>query len=393
MILIPVVYNLRNLTVRRFSTALTVGGIALAAAIFVIVLMLLNGLSHAMERTGSTDNAVILRKGATSETLSGMDRAWTDVIEVDPGIALTPDGRPFVVSEAVVGVNLPRRGATNDREGSNVTVRGITPMSLALREQVRIVEGRAVSPGRAEIIAGINASRGFQNCQVGGAIRMGGVDWSVVGLFEAGGAAFESELWGDRDLLMSSFGRRGFSSVTLRMNDPRLDVVALQNRFDDDPRLDVHVQTEQEYFTSSSLQLRILISMLGAVLITLFSAGAVMGAMVTMFAYVGSRTREIGTLRALGFSRRAILSCFVVESLILAAAGGIVAVVPALFIQQFTFSTTNFATFTDVTWHFRASPSILVAGMLFSLAVGFLGGIIPAIRAASLPIITSLREV
>ncbi len=392
MLIIPLVYNVRSIAVRRISTALTVGGIALATGIYVIVLMLLNGLDHAMERTGSVANAVVLRKGATSETLSGLERAWADVVEVAPEIAPGPDGAPLVVSEAVVGVNLPRRGAKTDREGSNVTVRGILPASLVLREGVEILEGRAITPGNAEILAGVNAARGFRNCEVGGTIPMGGVDWKVVGIFTAGGSAFESELWGDRDLLMGAFGRQGFSSVTLRMRDPRLDVAALQARFDADPRLNVHVQSEQEYFTSSSYQLRVLIQMLGGVLITLFSAGAVMGAMVTMFAFVGTRTREIGTMRALGFSRRSILSCFMVESLILALAGGVLAVIPALFVQQFTFSTTNFSTFTDVTWHFRASPAILGYGLVFALGVGWLGGILPALRAAFLPIITSLRE-
>ncbi len=221
---------------------------------------------------------------------------------------------------------------------------------------------------------------------------MGGVTWNVVGLFEANGSAFESELWGDRELVGGSFGRNGFSSVTLRMRDPRLDVASLQARLDSDPRVNAHVQTESEYFTSSSDGLRILISMLGGVLIVLFSMGAVMGAMVTMFAFVGSRTREIGTLRALGFSRRSILLCFMIESQMLALAGGIVAAIPALMMQRFTFSTTNWATFTDVTWHFRATPTIILSGLLFSLVMGWIGGLIPAVRAALLPITSSLRE-
>jgi ABC-type antimicrobial peptide transport system permease subunit len=392
MLAIPLAYNLRNLMARKVSTTLTVAGIALAVGIFLVVLMLVNGLQHAMAQSGSSDNAVILRKGATSETLSGIDRAGADVIEVSPEIAIDAGGEPMVAAEAVVGVALPRRNDPTGRGTANVTLRGIVPMSLPLRDKLRIVEGRAPESGKPEILAGVSAASGFKGCEVGGTIQMGGISWSVVGLFEAGGSSFESELWGDRELLGNSFGRNGFSSVTLRMRDPRLDVAALQARFDADPRLNVHVQTESDYFSSSSEGLRVLISMLGGVLIVLFSMGAVMGAMVTMFAFVGSRTREIGTLRALGFSRRSIATCFMVESLMLALAGGIVAAIPALLVQRLTFSTTNWATFTDVTWHFRASPTIIVSGLLFSLVMGWIGGMIPATRAALLPITTSLRE-
>jgi len=392
MLAIPLAYNFRNLAARKVSTLLTIGGIALAVGIYLVVQMLVNGLNHAMVPTGSPDNAVILRKGATSETLSGIGRSAADIVEVAPEIALGPDGERLVVAEAVMGVSLLRRNDPTGKATSNVTVRGIVPRSLLIRDGVRIVEGRAIEPGKPEIIAGVSAARGFEGCEVGGTIPMGGLTWTVVGIFDAGGASFESELWGDRELVLGAFGRPIFSSMTLRMRDPRLDVAALQARFDTDPRVNVHVQTETDYFTSSSSGLRALIAGLGGVLVALFSVGAVMGAMVTMFAFVGSRTREIGTLRALGFSRRSICWCFIVESLMLAVAGGIVAAVPALFVQRLTFSTTNFSTFTDVTWHFRASPEILIAGFVFSLVMGLAGGLIPALRAAFLPIVTSLRE-
>ena len=392
MLAIPLAYNFRNLMARKVSTTLTVLGLALAVAIFLVVLMLVNGLHYAMAQSGSMDNAVILRKGATSETLSGVARESADVVEVAPEIAIGADGQPMVAAEAVVGVSLPRRNDATGKGSANVTVRGIVPMSLALRESLKIVEGRAPESGKPEILAGVSAAKGFKGCEVGGTIQMGGITWNVVGLFEANGSAFESELWGDRELVGNSFGRNGFSSMTLRMKDPRLDVASLQARFDADPRVNVHVQTESEYFSSSSEGLRILISMLGGVLIVLFSMGAVMGAMVTMFAFVGARTREIGTLRALGFSRRSIAMCFMIESLMLALAGGIVAAIPALMVQRLTFSTTNWTTFTDVTWHFRASPMIILSGLIFSLVMGWIGGMIPATRAALLPITTSLRE-
>jgi len=390
---IPLIYNLRNLWVRKVTTLLTVAGIALAVGVLIVVMMLVHGLKYALVASGSPANAIVLRKSATSETLSGIPRDSVNVVRTMTEIAKGPDGRPLVTAECVVGVNLLRRGQANARSGSNVTVRGIVPESLALRKQVKVIEGREPTPGRPEIMAGKNTARGFEGCQVGGSLAMGGLDWTVVGIFEADGSSFESELWGDADLLMRAFGREGgYSSITFAMNDPALDIASVQAKLDVDPRLNLQVQPERKYYEASSSSLTALISILGGVLIVLFSFGAVMGAMVTMFAFVGARTKEIGTLRALGFPRRSILASFMFESVLLSLAGGVLACVPALFLQQFTFSTTNFTSFTDVTWHFRASPSILISGLIFAMTMGLFGGLIPAVRAARLPIITALRE-
>ena len=389
---IPIIYNIRNLWVRKVSTLLTVAGIALATGVLLVVLMLVSGLRYALIESGSAENAILLRKSAQSETMSGIGREAADIIKTSPEIASGRDGSPLVTTETVVGVNLLRRGQEGARSGSNVTVRGITPASLALREKVSIVEGRAPTPGLPEILAGLSASKGFQNCEVGGVIPMSGIDWTVVGIFEADGTSFESELWGDNDLLINAFGRQaGFSSLTLAL-DPDADIEAMQARFDEDPRVNVEVQRERAYYEGSALPLTMLLSILGSVLVILFSLGAVLGAMVTMFAFVGSRTKEIGTLRALGFRRRSILTCFLIESVLLALAGGILACVPALFVQQLTFSTTNFSSFTDLTWHFRATPGILISGLVFAVVMGALGGLIPAVRAALIPITSALRE-
>lgn len=394
MLKIPLVYNLRNLWVRKVSTLLTMGGIALAVGVLLVVLMLVAGLKHALVASGSPKNAIVLRASAPSETMSGVGRDTANEIRTLPEIAAGSDGKPMVVSEVVVGVNLLRRGQTNARSGSNVTVRGIGPQSRGLRRQVKVVEGRAPVEGSPEIMAGINTSTGFEGCQVGGAIKMGGLDWAVVGIFEAAGSSFESELWGDGDLLMRAFGREGgYSSVTFALKDPGLDLSALQTRFDSEPRFaNLKIQRERAYYEASSASLTLLISILGGVLIVLFTFGAVMGAMVTMFAFVGTRTKEIGTLRALGFPRRSILLCFLIESVLLALAGGLLACIPAMFVQGLTFSTTNFSTFTDVTWHFRATPGIMIAGLVFAAVMGLVGGILPAWRAARLPIINALRE-
>jgi len=393
MMAIPIVYNLRNLWARKMSTLLTVGGVGLAVGVFVIVLMLVHGLKYALVESGSPQNVIVLRKGSPSETMSGVARDSANVILTSPEIALAPDGKRRAVAEAVMGVNLLRRGQKNARSGSNVTVRGIGPDSIALRPQVRIVEGRAPTPGTPEILSGKSAARGFEGCEVGGTIRMGGLDWKVVGVFEASGSAIESEIWGDADLLMRAFGREGgFSSVTFALNDPQGQFDAMKARLETDPRLNVDVKHERDYYADNSIALTALISILGGVLVVLFSLGAVMGAMVTMFAFVGARTKEIGTLRALGFPRRSILVSFLLESILLSLAGGVLACIPALFVQSMTFSTTNFTTFTDVTWNFRASPVILVAGLIFAVVMGVTGGLIPAIRAARMPIITALRE-
>ncbi|HET6373560.1 MAG TPA: ABC transporter permease [Candidatus Polarisedimenticolia bacterium] len=390
---IPLVYNLRNLWVRKVSTLLTMAGIGLAVGVLLVVLMLVGGLQYALRSSGSPDNAILLRKSAQSETSSAIGRDTAAILKTLPEIAVGPDGNPLAATETVAAVNLLRRGQTNARSGSNVTVRGITPASLLLRKQVKLVEGRAPTPGSPEIMAGVNAARGFEGCQLGGTIKMVGLSWTVVGVFTAGGSSIESELWGDTDLVMKAFGREGgFSSITFALKDPKLDLTELQKRLDADPRLNVEVKAERDYYEGTSGGLKTLITILGGVLIVLFTFGAVMGAMVTMFAFVGARTKEIGTLRALGFPRRSILLCFLVESVLLALAGGVLACIPALFIQQLTFSTTNFSSFTDVTWSFRATPGIFAGGLIFAVLMGFFGGLIPAARAARLPIINALRE-
>jgi putative ABC transport system permease protein len=390
---IPIIYNVRNLWARKVTTLLTVAGVALAVGVLVIVMMLANGLRYALVESGSPDNAIILRKSATSETLSGLSRDTVAVLKTMPEIGLDSTGKPLVAAEAVVGVNLLRRGQVNARSGSNVTVRGIEPQSLPLRPIVHVIEGRVPNFGKPELLAGKSTAKGFQGVELGGTIPMGGMDWTVVGIFEAGGTAFESELWGDGSLLMSAFGREGgYSSLTFALKDPDIDPNTVQDRLNTDPRLNVEIKREREYYAATSFALMMLISILGSVLIVLFSFGAVMGAMVTMFAFVGSRTKEIGTLRALGFSRRSILLCFMIESMLLSVVGGVVAALPALFVQNLTFSTTNFATFTDVSWNFRASPTILVVGLLFSVLLGLAGGLIPAARGATMPILTALRE-
>lgn len=387
---IPIAYNARNLWRRKVTTLLTVAGVTLAVGIFLVVLMLSHGFRTALVESGSRENAIVLRKSATSETSSGLTREDALVLKSAPEIARGADGKALVTTETVAAVSLTRKGRPG--ETSNVTVRGITPASVAMRRQVRLIDGRLPNPGTPEILAGRNAARGFEGCQVGGSFQMGPQAWTVVGVFEAGGTAFESELWGDSELVIEAFGRGGYSSVTFTLADPDLDFATVKARLEGDPRLNVGVQRERDYYASTSRNLTTFISIVGSILVILFAFGAILGAMITMYAFVGARTREIGTLRALGFRRRSILLSFLIESSLLALAGGLAAALPALLLQQFTFSTTNFDTFTDVTWHFRMSPAIFAEGMGFALLMGLLGGLLPAARAARLPVISALRK-
>jgi ABC-type antimicrobial peptide transport system permease subunit len=221
---------------------------------------------------------------------------------------------------------------------------------------------------------------------------MGPQTWTVVGVFDAGGTAFESEVWGDSDHVIDAFGRGGYSSATFALADPALDFASVKARIEGDKRLNLVVKHERDYYAETAHNLTTFISIVGSILIVLFSFGAILGAMITMYAFVEARTREIGTLRALGFRRRAILLSFLIESALLSLAGAALAALPALFLQRLTFSTTNFDTFTDVTWHFRMSPEILVKGFVFALVMGLLGGLLPAARAARLPIVGALRK-
>ncbi len=388
---IPIIYNLRNLWVRKVSTILTIAGITLAVGILLVVLMLVNGVRHALVESGSPDNAIILRKAATSETMSGISKDTSSIIHGSPEIATGATGKPLATTEIVAAVNLPRLGQA--KSSSNVTVRGVTADSFALRPLVRITQGREPRFGTLEIVAGRNAAKGFEGCQEGGSIQMSGRTWSVVGVFDAGGTSFESELWGDVDLVAEAFGRQNFySSSTVALRDVRLDYPAFKDRLETDSRFAVDVRHERDYYEETSASLRMLIMVLGSVLSVLFTFGAILGAMVTMFAFVGSRTKEIGTLRALGFPRRSILICFLVESVLLALIGGAIACLPALLFQNLTFSTTNFSTFTDLTWNLRASPGMVIGAMVFAAVMGLLGGLLPAVRAARLPIISALRE-
>ena len=384
---IPVSYIARNLFARRLTTALTAGGMALVVYVFATVLMLAAGLEQTLVSTGRADNVLVIRRGAQTEVQSGVDRQQAAVIESLPDIAVGPDGVRLVSKEPVVLINLPKRATGKP---ANVVIRGVTLSGLALRSQVRIVEGRMFRPGTSEVVAGRAIADNFRGAGLGETVRFASRDWLVVGVFDGGRTGFDSEIWGDAEQMLQAFRRNGFSAVIFRLADPtRFD--AVKAALEDDPRLTVEAKRETKFYADQSQALATFISYLGTGISIIFSIGAIIGAMITMYASVASRTSEIGTLRALGFSRSAILTAFLGESLLLGLVGGVIGVAAASVMQAFSISTTNFQTFAEIAFSFALTPKIVVVSLAFSLLMGFVGGFLPAARAARLKIVDALR--
>jgi len=384
---IPFTYIVRNLASRRLTTALTAGGMALVVYVFATVLMLAAGLEQTLVATGQDDNVVVIRRAAQSEVQSGIDRQQAAIVETLPDIATGADGNRLVSREPVVLISLPKRDSAKP---SNVVIRGVTPEGVALRPQARIVEGRMFRPGTSEIVTGRAIASGFRGAGVGETMRFGSRDWTVVGSFDAGRTGFDSEIWGDAEQMLQAFRRQGFSSLIFKLADPdRFDVV--KRELESDPRLTLEAKRETRFYADQSETLSKFISYLGGTISAIFSIGAIIGAMITMYASVASRTGEIGTLRALGFSRASILTAFLVESLLLGLVGGVVGLVAASFMQALSISTMNFQTFAELAFSFRLTPGIVAASLAFALGMGFIGGFLPAARAARMKIVDALR--
>jgi ABC-type antimicrobial peptide transport system permease subunit len=384
---IPFSYSLRNLWTRRLTTILTVAGMALVVFVFAAILMLAAGLRQTLVDTGSPDNVVVIRKGSMSEVQSGMDRRQASVIETDPDIATGPAGERLAAKEVVVLISLPKR---DQDKPANVVIRGVTPVSVLLRSQVRLSEGRLPRAGSAEIMAGLNIARRFKGGGIGEALRFGMRDWRIVGIFDAGNTGFNSEIWGDVDQMMQAFRRPVYSSVIFRLRDSQA-FDAVKSRLESDPRLTAEAKRETRYYQDQSEMMATFLRIMGLSLTVIFSLGAVIGAMITMYAAVSNRTGEIGTMRALGFQQRSILAAFLVEALLLGFIGGCVGLFLASFMQLFTVSTMNFQTFSELAFSFTLTLDIVYQAMGFSLIMGLLGGLLPAIRASRMKIVEALR--
>lgn len=386
---IPIAYTWRSLWTRRLTTTLTLTGIVLVVFVFATVLMLSHGIEVALTETGSDDNAIILRRSASSELVSQIERETGSIVKTLPEVAKKPDGRPLATTETYIIINLAKKVS---RDMGNIAVRGISPEALEIRPSVRLTEGRMLRFGTNEILVGKNVAKNFEGCGLGQTLRFAEGTWVIVGHFEAGGAAFESEVWGDVDQFMSAFGRPVFSSLTLRLTSPS-DFEAFKARVEQDPRTQsAEVKRERQYYREQSDLMSSFIRVLGLMVTLIFSIGAVIAAVITMYAAVANRTVEIGTLRALGFRRKSILGAFLIESVLLSLLGGILGLALAALMSFFRISTVNFGTFSELAFGFVLSPEIVVSTLIFALAMGILGGFFPAVRAARLNILSALRE-
>jgi len=388
MMRIPFSYVWRSLWARRLTTALTLGGLSLVVFVFAGVLMLAKGLEATLVDTGSSDNAIVLRRAAGSELVSQVDRGTASILETQPEVAVAKDGRPLLSREMVVVINLYKK-TTNGM--SNVTVRGVSPQAFELRPGFHIVEGKPFQFGTHEIVVGQNIATRFKGVALGTEVPFAGDRWTVVGIADAGGTGFDSEIWADADQVMQSFGRPVYSSVTFRLKAAgQFD--AIKARLQADPRSQsLELKREQEFYREQSQAMAKFIKILGLVVTTIFSVGAMIGAMITMYAAVASRTVEVGTLRALGFQRRSVLTAFLVESVLLAIAGGVAGVGLASLLSFARVSTLNFGSFSEIGFGFALSPGVIMYALIFAVVMGIVGGFLPAVRAARLNIVNALR--
>ena len=387
MAAVPLVYIARNLWVRRVTTLLTAAGMALVVFVFATVLMMSEGIRATLVATGQGDNVIVLRKGANAEISSAITREQAAVIESLPGIALDSLGRPLLSKEPVVLNSLIKSGTGKP---GNVTLRGTSAPGLELRPQVKLVQGRMFRPGSSEVVVGRAVARGFDGVAVGSVLRFVGRDWTVVGLFDAGKSGFDSEIWGDAETLLQSFRRNAFSTVVFKLADEQ-GFERVRTLIDSDPRLTLEAKREDRFYAEQSEALANFIRILGTALAVIFSIGATVGATITMFGSVASRVGEIGTLRALGFRRGAVLGAFMGEALLLSLVGGAVGLVAASGMQAVDVSTTNFSSFAELAFQFTLTPRIALWSLLFALLMGVVGGFVPAWRAARLKIVDCLR--
>jgi putative ABC transport system permease protein len=382
-------YNLRSMIVRKGTAAMTAGGIAMVVAVFVMTMAIAQGFRGALVASGSNENAILLRKGATSETVSAVLRPQLPLIESMPQVARARDGHPLASPELVVIISLPR---STDGNPANVPVRGVGPLAFEIRNTLTFVEGRRFTPGTREINVGRQAVNRFRGVTLGSDVKFGSATWTVVGIFTADDASFESEVWGDVDLMMPAFQRNGYQSTTVKLIDPSA-FASFQNAVATDPRLDLKAYPERDYYESQSETTGTLMRIFALFVTTILSIGAVFGAMNTMYAAVAYRTREIGTLRALGFSRVRIIAAFLVESVALALIGGAIGCILALPVHGISTGAMNMTSFSELAFKFRITPALLGAGLVFSALMGAVGGLLPALRAARIPVARALREI
>ena len=385
---IPFSYNLRSARQRWSSSVVAVLGIAGTVGVFVAMLALARGFKATLTSSGLPENVIVQRGGSDTEMTSILTLAEVRILEDAPQVARDESG-PLVSPEVVVIAAIPLRATGTD---ANVQVRGVSPRVLGVRHNVKLVEGRFLRPGLAEAIVGKGARNAYAGLDLGATVRIGAGTWTVVGVFDGKGTAFDSEVWADANVLDGFYQRptNVFQSATLRLRSPA-DLGAFEAVLKGDPRLNVQVQRETEYYEKQSVVVTTLITVVGMLIAAIMGLGAVFGALNTMYSAVAERAREIAVLRAIGFGGGSIVLSFFVEGLIIACAGGIVGCLAVLPVNGLTTGTINWQTFSHLAFAFRITPDLLARGLLFAILMGALGGLPPAIRAARANVARTLR--
>jgi putative ABC transport system permease protein len=383
---IPLIYNIRNIRQRPASTVMTAVSIGLVVAVFVAMLALATGFRAALAKTGSKDNIIVLRQGANDELSSGISRETARLIATFPHIAKDPAGVAMVSPEIYVLLNPDRKTGGI----GNVVARGVDDRAFDVRKGVRIVAGRKFNSGASEVIIGRRIAERFVNMDVGDSLEFGGRKWAVVGHFASDGSGFESEVWGENEQFMPVFRGEVYQSVIFRLA-PGATLDEVKRAMETDPRMQVSVRDEQDFYTSQSGILSATLSIMAVFISAIMSIGAIFGAVNTMYAAVASRSPEIAVLLTLGFKPRSVLASFLAEAAVIALIGGVLGCVFALPINGLATSTTNWQSFSEVAFAFRVTPTLLLYGVIFSVVMGVVGGFFPAWRAARLPVIQALR--
>jgi putative ABC transport system permease protein len=385
---IPVVYNLRSVRQRWNSSIVAVLGIAGTVGVFVAMLSLAHGFKATLVASGTTDNALILRAGANAEMNGAVTLDEVRILQDAPGLARGANG-PLVSAEAVMIAPFPLISTGTD---ANVQVRGVSPTALEVRKTLKIVDGRFLQPGLTELVVGKNVSGTYAGLKMGSEVRFGGATWHVVGVFDAGGSAFDSEVWADAHVLNQVYKRPDniFQSVTVHLTSPAA-IQQFKDAVTADPRMNVDVDREVNYYSKQSQTMTTIITTLGGIVAVIMGIGAVFGALNTMYSAVSERSREIATLRALGFGAGSVVFSFTLEALLISFVGGVVGCLVVLPLNGLTTGAMNWQTFSHLAFAFRITPPLLVQGIIFALVMGLIGGLPPAIRAARRPVAPALR--
>jgi putative ABC transport system permease protein len=386
---IPLIYNVRSVRARWTSTIVAVLGIAGTVGVFIAMLSLAHGFKATLVASGSAGNVLVMRAGSPSEMMGGVSLESIKVIQDAPGIARGTNG-PLITQEVVGVVPFPLITTGTD---ANVQVRGVSPNVLEIRPTVKMAQGTMFQAGLTQLVVGKNASKTYAGLTLGNTVDFGGGRWVVVGVFDANGSSFDSEVWCDAHVLNDILKRPSnlFQSVTVHLTSPEA-FQQFKDSVTTDPRLDVDATREVDYYAKQSTGMTALITVLGGLVAAVMAIGAVFGALNTMYSAVSERGREIATMRAVGFGAGSVVFSFLVEALLISFIGGVIGALVVLPLNGLTTSTMNFQTFSNLAFAFKITPDLLVKGVIFALVMGVVGGLFPAIRAARMPVATALRE-